>query len=601
MVKVLFLIFFLIYNLTQSRYLFGGDSPEFLVAQSSFSIPHPPGYPLYSFLLVISTKILFFINPITVANLISIFSQITSVYFIYLILTKELKINKNIAMVSISYFSFIYLVWLYSIVPEVFALNNLIISGIIYLGLKFNQNKKRKILYLFYFFIALGIAHHHSFILFAIPFFILNRKFFTNYMLFIPFISAFFYLYPFLSSLYLNPPIDWENAKTIDGLMRLITRSSYGTLQAYFGSIPNFINQIASLVSTFLMVVGDFLPTGALLIIVGFYLLIKNNKKYSFFKNYFLFSFFLYVIFLYITNFNLSYSFSLATFERYLIAFYLLLIFPFTFGLNYVINLFKNRFHKKISSIFLYLFITLLLISNFLKSYKIIKELKNADQYHQLAYDIIFPLKKNSILMLKSDLTYFPFSYFYYLKQSPKFKKVVLLFPAMFRRQYYLEKVKKRYPQLIIPLNGDLKFFLKKNSLPIYTESTYNLGLYAPYGLVWRYYDSKEKFKKDMGQIIKINFEFWLKNKKLIILNNNLEEILFYKSLSEYYQEKMFSFVLFLADNKLINKLNEFLTGVVRIYPSDSYSYFAQLLKDYFQKSNLCQQKHLNKNYFCLK
>ncbi len=601
MVKILLFLIFFIYNFTQSKYLFGGDSPEFLLSQLTFSIPHPPGYPLYSFLLMIFAKILFFIKPLTVANLISIFSHIASIYLIYRILTEELNINKNIALVSIFYFSLLYLVWLYSIIPEVFALNNLIVSGIIYFGLKFNRTKNKKILYLFYFFIALGIAHHHSFILFVIPFFILNRRFFTYFILFIPFVSAVFYLYPFFSSLYLNPPIDWENAKTIEGLIRLITRSSYGTLQAYFGSIPNFINQTASLVSTFLMVIGDFLPAGLLLIIFGFYFLTKNKKNYLFFKNYFLFSFFFYVIFLYITNFNLSYSFSLATYERYLIAFYLILIFPFTIGLNFINNLINKRLLRKISFIVIYLFVILLLLTNFFNSYRIIKELKKAHQYNQLAYDILFQLNKNSILMLKSDLTYFPFSYFYYQHQYSEFKKVFLIFPAMFQRQYYIEKIKKEYPEITIPANGELNLFFKKNHLPIYSESTYNIGLYAPHGLIWQYYDSKDSLKKDINQIIKNNLIFWVKNKSLLSINKNLTQILFYKSLAEYYQEKMFNFVLFLADNNLYKELNEFLTDVVKIYPSENYLYFNKLVKDYFLKNKSCQQKYLKENYFCFK
>ena len=109
---------------------------------------------------------------------------------------------------------------------------------------------------------------------------------------------------------------------------------------AYFGSIPNLVNQLTTLLSSLILIIGEFKPLGVFLIIFGIFNLTKKNR---FLFNYLLITFFLYLIFLYLTNFNLSYSFSLATFERYLIGLYLILLIFFAFGIDYFYQLISNK------------------------------------------------------------------------------------------------------------------------------------------------------------------------------------------------------------------------------------------------------------------
>ena len=235
---LLFFLTFLIYFIFQSQYIFGGDSAEFVTTALTYSIPHPPGYPLYTLLEIIFIKIFFFLPPIKAINLISISSHLITLYFTYKIL-KELRLKKLFIVLGLFFYSFILTIWIYNIIPEVYALNNALISALIFFGLKFHQTRKIFYRQLFFIIFGLGLSHHHSIVIFLIPFLILDKKFFSIDILF-SLIFIPFYLYPLIAS-YFNPPLDWENSKSITGLIRLITRYSYGTFSAYFGSIPNLI------------------------------------------------------------------------------------------------------------------------------------------------------------------------------------------------------------------------------------------------------------------------------------------------------------------------------------------------------------------------
>ena len=594
----LYIFIFLTYFFSQSKFLFGGDSPEFLTTALTYSIPHPPGYPLYTILEIIFIKFFFFFSPLKAVNLISIFSHLVTLYFIFKIL-KGLRIKTLFVVLTLFFYSFLLIVWLYNVVPEVYALNNALISGLIFFGLKFHQTKKIFYRRLFFLFFGLGLSHHHSIIIFLIPFLILEKNFFSFDILFsLVFIP--FYLYPVVSS-YFNPPIDWENSQSISGLLRLFTRYSYGTFSAYFGSIPNLVNQLTTLLSSLILIIGEFKPLGVFLILFGILNLTKKNR---FLFNYLLITFFLYLIFLYLTNFNLSYSFSLATFERYLIALYLILLIFFAFGIDYFYQLISNLKEKlinfKTSQLiipFYYLILILFLLINFFNNFKVIYSLKTANHFEKFAKTILEIPKKNSILLLKSDLTYFPVSYFYYYMKLRS--DIKLVFPPMLSRAYYRKKVKKQFPDLKINNNYSLIDFIKSNqSQSIYTEVPYGDNFF-PVGILWFYQTKKTKESQDL--IVKLNFDFWLKHKNLPIINKNLKKIMFFQSLSEFYQERLMNFIAYLVEIKNYQKLNEFLNQFDKIYDYKDHQYFFNLAKKYFKQEKICQKlSPINQRIFCL-
>mgnify|MGYP001154962226 CR=1 FL=1 len=594
----LFIVIFLIYFVYQSQYIFGGDSAEFVTTALTYSIPHPPGYPLYTILEIIFIKIFFFLSPLKAINLISILSHLSALYFMLKIL-KELGVKNFFIIIGLSFYSFILTTWLYNIIPEVYALNNFLISALIFFGLKFHQTRKIFYRKLFFIVFGLGLSHHHSIVIFLIPFLILNKNFFSFDILF-SLIFIPFYLYPPIAS-YFNPPIDWENSKTFSGLFRLFTRYSYGTFSAYFNSVPDLINQLTTLFSSLILIIGEFKPLGVFFILFGIFSL---NKKNLFLFNYFSITFFLYLIFLYLTNFNLSYSFSLGTFERYLIGLYLILSIFFVLGIDslYQItsNLKKKMINFKTSRLIIpsyYLMLILFLMINFYNNFRVIYLLKSVNHFEKLAKTILEIPEKNSILLLNSDLTYFPISYFYYyLKNRSDIK---LIFPPMFSREYYKEKVKKEFSDINMNNSNSTVDFIKINrNKNIYTEIPYNED-FVPIGLLWRYEIKKNENNQNL--IIKTNFNFWLRDKNLPTINKDLKKIMFLNSLSEFYQERLMNFIRYLVKIKKYKELNSFLNQLSTIYDKKDYQYFSNLTKKYFQEEKLCQKLSLtNQRIFCL-
>lgn len=168
---LLFLFFWLgFYLFFQTQTIYGGDAGDLVSAAVTWGIPHPPGYPLYTFLAALLIKI-----PInTIAWRASLLSSIPSAFTltILFIIIRKLTKNSLTAIMAVSFLGFSYPFWLYSIVPEVFSLNNLLAILLIYLALSFNDLQGIEIYYsnlwLMTFILGISICHHHT-VLFILP------------------------------------------------------------------------------------------------------------------------------------------------------------------------------------------------------------------------------------------------------------------------------------------------------------------------------------------------------------------------------------------------------------------------------------------------
>ena len=145
---------FFIFLLTSPNHIVSfGDSSEIIISAYKFQAAHPPGYPLF----IIIGKLFTFIPIGTIPFRMSLASSLISalsVFYIYKILkiffsseeAENGKIAPLNAFLASQFIAFFYSLWLYAIVPEVFALNNLIAVMIIYLTLKIDpsDNKERQ-------------------------------------------------------------------------------------------------------------------------------------------------------------------------------------------------------------------------------------------------------------------------------------------------------------------------------------------------------------------------------------------------------------------------------------------------------------------------
>jgi len=156
---LVFLISFGLYFYTAPRLSTNfADSNEMIAASYTLGIPHPPGYPLY---LIIGKLFSFF--PIgEIAFRYSIFCAFfgaLTVALVYLTIIKILEIGETqtqkenplsqftsivAALLGSLSLAFSYLFWLYSIVPEVFSLLNFFTALLIYIGVRWYEEARKK-------------------------------------------------------------------------------------------------------------------------------------------------------------------------------------------------------------------------------------------------------------------------------------------------------------------------------------------------------------------------------------------------------------------------------------------------------------------------
>src|SRR3989338_5540765 len=268
----------IVYILTLSRSVYFGDSGEFIAVAKTLGIAHPPGYPLYTMLAHLFTYLPFGNLPFKV----NLFSAVTSSLTVVVIYFICLKLTKNrLASASASFFlAFSYLFWLYSLVAEVFSLNNLFVALIILISLHIFENPQgKKLFYLLAFVFGLALTNHHT-ILFLTPaliFLVLatNPKLLTQPKFFLLGLLPYIYL-PVRASQ--NPVLTWGDPTTLQRFLDVLLRREYGTLSlsAGVGVNPFTISPlIFYLISSF----WQFAAVGAILALLGITAIYTQNKK----------------------------------------------------------------------------------------------------------------------------------------------------------------------------------------------------------------------------------------------------------------------------------------------------------------------------------
>ena len=499
-----------------------GDSSEYSTVAHTWSIAHPPGYPLYSLLVNTVRTVLFFAPPYVPANLLSIVPTILSTVLIYAIVL-EISRNKYLSLFSGLFFSFLFPVWLYAEVPEVFALHTALSLMITLAILRLKKTRNKNLFFVACFFLGMTFAHHHTVVLFLPGWYMMIKdsvsifkKRIRKGLIFFLLGFSFFIYAPIAS--FFNPPIDWENAKTLDGLIRLITRSSYGTFKAFSTSQPHLINQIFNSFSTLIFLIQDFRIIGIVFILLGLLNLYKKSRSFFYFVTLGIFS---HLFFYFYSNFPLQGPFIVATFERFLVPLYAILIFPFALGIQYAyekamiffnVNIVNKRI-KQFTHFLMIIFFLAYFAIVFWSNFKSIRKLKNITEFETYAKNVLDTPPKNSILAMKSDVGFFTTAYYYYVEKYRT--DLIFIFPDLFARPYYIEKLKKNYPQLFFPSTSSqqlfLKEFLEKNNenYKIFFESQAPSGSWLPYGLLWKYYPTEEKAVEDIENIVAINRTLW--------------------------------------------------------------------------------------------
>lgn len=540
MIFLLYFVLFIFNTALQSLFIFGGDSAEFALTSVTWSIPHPPGYPLYSLIINVVSKIPLYTIPWRVA-LISNISSIITAYFLYKLLRLH-SVTKIISAVTSLLFLVLFPVWHYSLIPEVFTLNTALIASITYYVFLFRKTRLAAYAYIFSFLIGLSISHHHTFILFVPGWIFLSIKAIQNVtrrtIMFSTICLLFgisFYLYAPIASLF-NPPLDWENAKTIDGLVRLFFRTAYGTFSAYSNSQSTLFSHLYDFIAVFLFVLQDFKIPGALLLVSGFVLGIRLQRDRSIW-GFIVVSSITHLLFLTYTNFVLTQPFTTAMYERFLISLYYVL----TIVSGITIHFMYRRYDKfkHVFIIFYIVFASVIAVVN----YKTISQIRNLQTFDRVAQDILATVPKGGIVYASTDNTNFPVQYYLYgLKKRPD---ILFLQMNHLNKTHELERLKKDGRIRGITHKTKLtakdfeRIFAQNEERGIYMEHPLPTGYWMPVGLLWKYYSSEEKALKDIPNLLTQNKTLWESVYRVPNISQEEKNLLHVQVVQDIYREAL--------------------------------------------------------------
>lgn len=462
-ISVLFLS--LIYFLTLAPGVVQIDSGELAAVASTLGIAHPTGYPLFTLIGFLFTKIFFFASKIYALNILSSFYTLGGFYFVVKI--NQLLLNNStntkpvekkskkkiqtpsldensiwfISIISALTLSFTRTFWLQSTSVEVYSLHILLISASIYFFLKayFLDNregefekKNLKHWLLFGFILGLSFTNHMTSILVLPAFaYLYFSKFGFNkislkhiLILLIPFFFALsLYLYLPISASH-NPSINWGNPTNWERFKRHIMGWQYQSW--IFSSTESASKQFKYFTSIFPI---EFAYIGLILILIGLYQLIKTNKKLLTF-----------LILLFVTTVLYSINYDINDIDSYFLLAFISSGLMMTFGFYFVYEKFlKSNSQAK----FLLLVIPLFtLIFNYEKVNQ-----SNNTQYQDYSTEVLNSAEKNSIII--SYLWDFFVSPSYYLQFVENQRKdVAVIDKELVRRSWYFNQLKTNHPDI---------------------------------------------------------------------------------------------------------------------------------------------------------
>ena len=454
--KRIFFASFLLFLLFQTRGIYGGDSGDLVTAATSFGIPHPPGYPLYTFLGWLASRLPWF-TPAWRVGLLSSIPHALTVALVYAFVVRLTK-QKIAGLFAAAAIVGNYLFFLYSITPEVFALFDLFVVLLIYLLIRWSETKQNRYLYFASFVFGLSLSHHHV-ILFFVPalayFFYKNYKHYKNYN---SSICVILFFLGFLPYLYLpiagngTSIINWNRPVDIFSFIRLVTRADYGTFVSggYYGSL--FSQRLTQVKAYGQFIVLDWTVAGIVLILIGFVRLWKIRR--SVFWLFFLALLFLGPGFFFYASFPLVNRFTLGTYERFLLPSYVLFSILMGLGIDGVIRwIVRKRFTRgPLVKVALTGFVGLLFLLPMSRGYSTVWRfwgISTDTTADTLGQDILSSVDKNSILFLFRDTPLFTTQYERYARGVRP--DVIAIHASRLATSDYPKVLARVFPQLVLP------------------------------------------------------------------------------------------------------------------------------------------------------
>ena len=502
------LFLWFIFLFFQAEGIYGGDSGDLVTAAYLGGIPHPPGYPLYTALGFLLSKL-----PIsTVAWRVGLLSSLAHAATATLVMLGVWRLTGRVifGVFASLVLAANYLFFLYSTTPEVFALFDLFL--IVLLSLIYSWRKTGKIGYLLWasFVFGLSLGHHHV-ILFFVPalfFWVWHTKRHKTLgrMLMCTLLGLFPYLYIPIAARG-GAIINWDRPVDLPNVVRLVTRADYGSFvsSGFYGA--TLAERLIGLRTYLGLVTLDMTWVGLLLALLGIWWLWKKDRLFA--QGLILGMLFLGPIFFFYASFPLVNRFTLGTFERFLLPTYVFFAVCMGMGLAKLFIVLQRFWwkHAVIAVLFL------LPISQGGVTMWRFWGLRTDRTAQHLALDILRSVPEQSILLMQRDTPLFSTQYARYgLGERSDIK---LIHSSRLSSDDYPMTLAQVFPELSIPASrGDafVQEFLKINSEKFPIASITRLPpptgwLWVPHGLVFVL--TKDSQIPEVETLISVNEMLW--------------------------------------------------------------------------------------------
>jgi hypothetical protein len=229
---LVFFVVWAVYSLTVAPTIGPIDSGELSLAVKTLGIAHPTGYPLFTLLGKIWVTLMFWGDLAFRLNIFSAMIGACAAAFLFLTLS-QLGIQPALSLAGSFLWAFSPVVWDQATVIEVYGLTSLLGMLLIWLSLRYKEEKVHQILFLIAFISGLGLGNHLS-LLWYLPgvlIIVLNRQLLNNWKRLV--LSAAFFglglsIYLYLPLRSLNDPLfNWGDPSNWTRFLGHITGRQY--------------------------------------------------------------------------------------------------------------------------------------------------------------------------------------------------------------------------------------------------------------------------------------------------------------------------------------------------------------------------------------
>lgn len=441
----------ILYLLTAARDIVAGDTPELIVAAATLGVPHPPGYPLFTMLGHVFSLLPFGSIPFRI-NLLSVLCDSFTAGIVFLTAFRLTRSHLASAVAALV-LAINPLFWSWSLVAEVFPLNNLLAAVVLYFLVIWQEEPERiGLLAAAAFASGLALANHHTIVLLgpAVCFLLWQRRslFLTKpHAILLCGLTFLLGLTPYAYVLWASghqPPYNWGAVSSFSDLLALITRQSYGT--------HHLVAEIYRGGSVLPRLLALFISLGALLnllLLLGAIYAYRNRRWY------FWFSVLAFLVagplFVAITNLNLaSAPQTLFVLERFFLLPMVIVGPLLAFGILHVSEFIASSAPtlpaRPISIVSLG--VGIVLAVSLLTNYKRVDQSGNhvARNY---AEDVFATVPPKTVLLATGDGLSFPLLYLQIVEK--KRPDVALIFPLVLPADWYVLQLRDRYPSVALP------------------------------------------------------------------------------------------------------------------------------------------------------